>query len=71
VIVIHETDAPDVVLHEATFGDGSRDYRISDVDEHYITNFKTQRQPTEYTVRIMRGDFEIGSFSFVTVRRRG
>ena len=56
------------MLHEATFGTGSRDYRISGDAGFYITNFKTLRRPTEYTVEIWRNGFEIGGFTFSTVR---
>jgi hypothetical protein len=68
VISIYETDSPDVILQEATFGEEARAYRIDDHVGFYITNFKTLRAATEYTVSISRGDFVIGSFGFATVR---
>ena len=71
VFLIYETGSPDEILHEAVFGDGARDYRIDEEGEFYITNFKTLRKATEYTVEINRGGFEIGSFTFATVRNLG
>lgn len=70
VIVVYATDSPGAVLQESTFGVESTDYRIDGIGELYITNFKTLREPTGYTVRVVRGDVEIGSFSFATVRGR-
>jgi hypothetical protein len=70
VVLIYETDKPDTVLHEATFGIGSRNYRINSAAGFYITNFKTLRHPTDYTVEIRRDGFEIGRFTFSTVRGR-
>ena len=57
-----------MILQEATFGEEARAYRIDDHVGFYITNFKTLRAATEYTVSISRGDFVIGSFGFATVR---
>jgi hypothetical protein len=68
VLLIYETGSPDDLLHVAVFGDGARDYRIDEEGEFYITNFKTLRKATEYNVQINRGEFEIGSFTFATVR---
>jgi uncharacterized protein YegL len=65
-IKIYATANPNEILQESTFGDTARDYRISSV--HYITNFKTLKTPMEYTVTIYRKDFEIGSFTFQTVK---
>jgi hypothetical protein len=65
-IKIYATANPNEILQESTFGDTARDYRISSV--HYITNFKTLKTPTEYTVEIYRKDFLIGSFTFETVK---
>jgi hypothetical protein len=67
-VKIYETAHPDDVLQLSTYGDGAKDYRIDDGDEHYITNFKTLTQPKAYTVEVLRGDFVLGSFGFATVK---
>lgn len=65
-IKIYATNNPNEILQESTFGDTARDYRISNV--LYITNFKTLKTPMEYTVTVYRDDFELGSFTFKTVK---
>jgi len=65
-VVIYETAKPGVVLQRATFGVRSRDYRIDDIGRFYITNFRSLRRPTEYTVEVTRAGLVIGSFTFVT-----
>jgi len=66
-IEIYATSNPDDILQESYFGDKSRDYRISSV--HYITNFKTIKgTPMEYTVTVYRETFDVGSFTFETVK---
>jgi hypothetical protein len=55
-----------LVLQHSIYGDGSKNYRINYVSEHYITNFKTHKTPTTYSVSIYRHDFLIGDFSFST-----
>ena len=60
--------ATDEILQHSTYEDTSRDYRISELTEHYITNFKTHKTPTTYLVSIYRRDFFIGVFSFATVK---
>ena len=65
-IEIFAADDPDNVLQESYYGDGARDYRISSV--LYITNFKTLKRPMEYTVAIYRDTFDVGSFTFETVK---
>lgn len=69
-IKIFATSNPSSILQASTFGDTSRDYRIDSLGELYITNFKTSRVPTQYTVEIWRTskDFMVGSFTFETVR---
>lgn len=50
------------------FGCGSDNYRIDLVDEKYIANFKTDKTPAQYLVRVKRlstGEI-LGEFSFVT-----
>ena len=64
-----ETDQPGDVLQESVFGDAARNYRIDGEGEQYITNFKTSKQPTDYTVEIWRADMLLGSFSFATTRK--
>jgi len=66
-IEIFATADPDDVLQESYYGDTARDYRVSSV--HYITNFKTiKRKPMEYTVAIYKDTFDVGSFTFETVK---
>jgi len=66
-IEIFATADPDNILQESYYGNTARDYRISGV--HYITNFKTiKRTPMEYTVAIYRDTFDVGSFTFETVK---
>ena len=60
--------ATDEILQHSTYGDTSRDYRINELTEHYITNFKTHKTPTIYLISIYRRDFFIGDFSFATVK---
>lgn len=64
-IFISDTSSGDIMQH-STYGDTSRDYRINEITELYITNFKTQKTPTTYFVSIYRGDFFIDKFSFDT-----
>ena len=66
-IEIFATADQDNVLQESYCGDTARDYRISSV--LYVTNFKTiKRTPMEYTVAIYRDTFDVGSFTFETVK---
>ena len=65
-IEIYATANPSDILQESYFGDTSRDYRVSSV--LYITNFKTLRTPMEYTVAIYRESFDVGSFTFQTMK---
>jgi hypothetical protein len=66
---IYATSNPGVILQTSTFGSGSKDYRI-DNNTLYITNFRTLRTPTQYTVEIWRTskNFVVGSFTFATVK---
>jgi squalene-hopene/tetraprenyl-beta-curcumene cyclase len=68
VIRIYATCNPNVILQESRFGDTAKDYRINTIEEHYITNFKTLKTPMEYTVTVYRDNFEIGGFTFKTVK---
>ena len=70
VIIIYETNDPGNILQKSVYGDKSSDYRIDTVAEKYITNFKTDKKPTHYTVEILRQatDFLVGSFTFETQR---
>lgn len=63
---IYDTSDPDNILQTSVFGDNSTDYRINNLNELYITNFKTDKKPTSYTVEVWRAanDFRIESFSF-------
>ncbi|MFW9829411.1 MAG: hypothetical protein ACFFEY_17690 [Candidatus Thorarchaeota archaeon] len=55
-------------LQISIFGENSEDYRISSVQ--YVTNFKTDKNPTVYVVEIWRKDFLVGSFTFETVDKK-
>jgi hypothetical protein len=69
-IRIYETTNPGSILQTSIYGSASTDYRISSGEELYITNFKTLKQPAEYTVEIWRlsNDFLVSSFTFETVK---
>lgn len=69
-LTIHVTNDSSDILQTSVFGLGSRQYRIDEQSEHYITNFKTSKVPKMYTVEIWRSDnnFLVGSFTFETVR---
>lgn len=70
-IRICKTSDPNNILQSSLFGDAATDYRIDSSAELYITNFKTSKTPTEYTIEIWRAanEFLIGSFTFETSRR--
>ena len=69
-VIIYDAADPSITLQTSLYGDTSKDYRIDSVDELYITNFKTMKQPAEYVVEIWRlsKDFLVGSFTFETVK---
>ncbi len=69
-IKVYDAADPDTILQTSVYGDTSRDYRINGMEELYITNFKTGKQPAEYVVEIWRlnEDFLVGSFTFETVK---
>jgi hypothetical protein len=70
-IKIYETGHPGDVFQTSMYGDGARNYRIDEVGEQYITNFKTLKRPKDYTVDIWRHntiDSLVGSFGFRTVK---
>jgi hypothetical protein len=70
-IRIYKTSHPGNILQISHYGDSARDYRISISGEKYITNFKTRKQPAEYTVEIWRINgipIMLGSFLFETVK---
>jgi len=68
-IRIYDSAQPGIVLQASTYGDTSTNYRIDDMDELYITNFKTKKEAAEYTVEIWRPNvpFMVGIFSFQTI----
>lgn len=61
----------DTVLQESVYGVTATDYRIDDIGEHYITNFKTPKKPAIFTVEVWRtrANFLLGAFEFETVRK--
>ena len=69
-IRIYDAAEPGSILQTSIFGDEARDYRIGSVEEQYITNFRTKREPAEYVVEIWRisKNFLVGSFTFETVK---
>jgi hypothetical protein len=68
-IKIYATSNLGAILQTSTFGSESRDYRI-DNNMLYITNFRTLKTPTQYTVEVWRTskNFMVGSFTFATVK---
>jgi len=64
------TQFENILLQTSTYGDTSKYYRIDIINELYITNFKTEKQPAVYVVEIWRlnENFLIGSFTFETVK---
>jgi hypothetical protein len=73
MLAVRIVDTADPVEPKQTsvFGDGAANYRIDVADEHYITNFRTERTPTDYTVEIWRlsgSDHLVGTFGFATHR---
>lgn len=67
-IRIYDESDPSEILQCSKYGDTSKDYRIDETGELYITNFKTSKTPATYIVEIYRGDYKIGWFSFDTVK---
>ena len=67
IIIIFEKGYPANILQTSTYGTTARDYRIDDLNELYITNFKTLKTPTTYIVEIYRKEMLIGTFEFSTV----
>ena len=65
-IIIYEESNPNKILQRSKYGDTSIDYRIDEIGELYITNFRTSKTTAVYVVEIYRGDFLIGSFTFQT-----
>ena len=67
---IRVCDASGAILQASLYGDTSTDYRIDNVKELYITNFRTSKTPAEYVVEIWRinKNFLIGNFAFETVK---
>ena len=70
IILIYALDNPNIILHSATYGDDSKDYRIDSVGELYITNYKTLNKPKTYVVDVWRKGMLIGSFTFKTVGKK-
>jgi hypothetical protein len=68
-IKIYEKSNPSRILQTSIYGAGSTNYRIDSVAGLYITNFKTSKIPTTYTVEIWRKELLIGAFDFKTVKQ--
>jgi hypothetical protein len=58
------------ILQLSYYGYRSIDYRIDSDNEFYITNFKTDKKPSLYVVKVLRPNinFIIGSFVFETTK---
>jgi len=79
-IKIYATSNPGTILQTSKFGKGAQNYRIQNEgnsitnsvkDQFYITNFKTSKDPMQYTVEIWKPnakDFLVGSFTFKTTK---
>jgi len=69
-IRIYDAAEPANILQTSVYGDGARNYRIDSIEELYITNFRTKKQPAQYVVEIWRisKNFLVGSFTFETVK---
>ena len=67
-IRIYNQTNPNHILQSSFYGDHSKDYRINNDTEHYITNFKTSKKPAVYIVEIWRisNNFLVGWFTFET-----
>ena len=70
-IRVYNASALDSPLQASLYGDTSTDYRINTDTKLYITNFKTDKKPTEYLVEILRTskNFLIDSFTFETTTK--
>jgi hypothetical protein len=69
-IRVFKTSNPGNIIQTSHYGDSSKDYRISVLDEKYITNFKTSKKPAEYTVEIwrMNKNWMVDNFTFKTLK---
>lgn len=66
-IQIYNAANPSVILQTSHYGISSINYRINDTGQFYITNFKTDKNPATYIVKITQTGLEIGEFTFMTV----
>jgi hypothetical protein len=57
-----------LLFQSSHYGVSPTDYRINDSGQYYFTNVKTDKKPATYAVKIMRKEFEIGGFAFMTVK---
>lgn len=57
-----------ILLQASHYGVSTTDYRINDPGQFYITIFKTDKKPAIYGIKIMRKEFVIGEFTFMTVK---
>jgi len=67
-IAVYKSSQPANILQNSTYGTTARDYRINSIDELYITNFRTKKQPTLYVVEIYRKGMLLDTFTFETVK---
>lgn len=57
---------PTTLLQTTVIDPTSRDYRIDEQGQLYITNFQTPKTPGQFTVQVWRKEMQIGSFTFAT-----
>jgi hypothetical protein len=69
VIKIYDSSKPENIIQSSVYGTTATDYRIIPISEQYITNFKTDKKPTEYVVEIWRlnKNWMVGNFTFITM----
>ena len=67
-IQIYNAANPSVILQTTHYGLTTTDYRINDIEQLYITNFKTDKKPATYIVKILREGFVIDELTFQTVK---
>ena len=70
-IRIYDEANSDLILQKSHLGDTSKDYRIDNEGELYITNFKTSKNPAKYIVEIWRisNNFFVDQFTFETFKK--
>jgi hypothetical protein len=67
-LVIKIYNGDHALVQRSVFGTGSTNYRITQRDKLYITNFKTSKTPDTYYVKVMMKNdgFVVGEMTFIT-----